>query len=118
MRAISLANSGLPLGGMRFSGSSEVMRCTSSLAALLPGTTTLDLSRSARVSIDTEPLYLPLVWHSAQRALSRGTMSCAKSIFAGGCAPLQERGQAVSSARLSATTLLLAERLIAGFSEC
>src|SRR4051794_22925199 len=45
----------------------------------LPTTTALDLRRSSRVSIDTEPLYLPLVWHSAQRDLMIGTMSCAKS---------------------------------------
>src|SRR6185312_11502873 len=28
---------------------------------------------------ENEPLYLPSVWHSAQRALIIGTMSCAKS---------------------------------------
>src|SRR5262245_3433745 len=51
----------------------------SSLLPLLPGTTALDFSRSARVSIDSEPLYLPLVWHSAQRDLMMGTTSWAKS---------------------------------------
>src|SRR5262249_32013410 len=33
-----------------------------------------------------EPLYFPLVWHSAQRALMTGTISWAKSIFLGGSA--------------------------------
>src|SRR5271166_3140480 len=71
---------------MRSSGSVLVMRWNSSLSALLPGTTTFLRSTSARVSRERPPLYLPLVWHSAQRALRRGATSWAKSIFFGGSA--------------------------------
>src|SRR5262249_44378563 len=52
----------------------------------LPGTTAFFLRTSARVSREKEPLYLPLVWHSAQRALRSGTMSWAKSTFFRGSA--------------------------------
>ena len=68
------------------------MRLTSSLAALLPGVTAFDLSRSSRVSKETLPLYLPLVWHSAQRALRMGAMSWAKSIFFGSPAKIGVAG--------------------------
>src|SRR5687768_7065200 len=81
MSAISLGASDFPLGGMRTSGSAEEMRFRSSLAALLPGRATRDLRRSSRVSIDSDALYLPLVWHSAQRVLRMGRMSWAKSIL-------------------------------------
>src|SRR5262245_36104672 len=80
-RAISFADSGSPLDGMRISLSVDVMRLNRSLALLLPGTTIFDFIKSSRVSIDTAPLYLPFVWHSPQRALMIGAMSCAKSIF-------------------------------------
>ena len=84
MSAISFASSaGLFLGGMRISRSLCVMRLTTSLAALLPGVTTFDLSRSSRVSKETLPLYLPFVWHSAHRVFRIGAMSWAKSIFLG-----------------------------------
>src|ERR1043165_203896 len=83
MSVISCAVSGFPLGGIRISGSWLVMRLTSSLALLFPGVKAFDLSRSSRVSIETLPLYLPLMWHSAQRALRIGAMSWTKSIFLG-----------------------------------
>src|SRR5207253_9637659 len=70
---------GLPLGGMRVSASGEVTRSISGLSALLPGTTAFDFTSAARVSNDTPALYLPLVWHSAQRAFKSGSTSCAKS---------------------------------------
>ncbi len=35
------------------------------------------------MSKETPPLYLPAVWHSAQRALSSGSTSWEKSIFFG-----------------------------------
>src|SRR5262249_41980058 len=58
------------------------------LSPLLPGTTASDLSIASRVSSENEPLYLPSVWHSAQRARIMGAMSWAKSIdFPGGAAP-------------------------------
>src|SRR5947209_3963657 len=71
---------------MRISASSLVIRFTSSLSSLLPGTTTLALRIDSRVSSESEALYLPLVWHSAQRALISGAISCAKSIGLGASA--------------------------------
>src|SRR6202011_6194995 len=70
----------------------------------MPGTTTFALRSDSRVSSDSDPLYLPLVWHSAQRALMTGTMSCAKSIFFGvyawtGASPPREISQATSQIR-------------------
>src|SRR5205085_11222931 len=79
----SLPVSRSPLGGMRTSLSMEVMRLISSLWSLLPGTTAFFFRMSARVSSENEFLYLPLVWHSPQRALMIGAMSCAKSIDLG-----------------------------------
>src|SRR5262245_45312933 len=64
---------------MRSFGSSAVTRSMSGLLALSPGTAASDLSSASRVSNDTPPLYLPLVWHSAQRDLSSGSTSWAKS---------------------------------------
>src|SRR5947208_4623826 len=75
IRVISFAERGFPFDGIRSSESVEVIRLTNSLAALFPGTTTLAFSKDCRVSSDSEPLYLPLVWHSAQRALMMGAMS-------------------------------------------
>src|SRR5262249_37709246 len=85
---------------MRSASSLAVARAVASLGALFPGTTALDLSRAARVSNDTPPLYLPLVWHSAQRALSSGRMSWAKSTAsAAGVGPASAREATTSSAR-------------------
>src|SRR5207245_3553355 len=98
--SISLGESGFPLAGMRASGSLEVMRLNSSLASLLPGTTTLALRIASRVSSASEPFFLPLVWHSAHRALINGTISCAKSTGRGSSAhAAAARSKGVTSAR-------------------
>src|SRR5438046_8733374 len=82
MPAISFADSGGPFDGIRSAASVLVIRLTSSLSPLLPGTTAFDLSRSSRVSSDRPARYLPLVWHSAQRAFKIGMTSWAKSTWA------------------------------------
>src|SRR3954452_15103497 len=80
---------------MRSSASSAVTRRINSLAPLLPGTTAF-LTASDRVSNETPPLYLPLVWHSAQRALRIGSTSWAEST---GSAARAGAAQAAKSAR-------------------
>src|SRR5262249_38491641 len=64
---------------MRSSVSAEVMRSISLLLLAWPGAMALDLMSVARVSIETSPLYVPAVWHLAQRAFKRGRISWAKS---------------------------------------
>src|SRR5579883_505282 len=66
-----------PLGGIRVSASLLVMRLMSSLEADLPGTAAFDFRSSSRVSNETPPLYVPLVWHFAHFAFRMGTISCA-----------------------------------------
>ena len=55
--------------------------------ALLPGTTAFALSSVPRVSRDRPPLYLPLVWHSAQRALRSGAIDWPAQLDPAGLAP-------------------------------
>ena len=47
------------------------------LAAALPGTAAF-FTTSARVSSDSDPLYVPFVWHLTQWAFRMGTTSWAK----------------------------------------
>ena len=82
---MSFAASGSAFGGgIRKSSSLLTTRLMSSLIAALPGTAAFAFSRSSRVSNEIAPLYVPFVWHLAQRALRIGTTSCAKSVFRSG----------------------------------
>src|SRR5262245_12942843 len=81
----SLAGSGSDFGGIRVSGSSLLIRRNSSLSRAFPATAAF-FNTSARVSNETDPLYVPFVWHLAQRALRIGTTSWAKSMPLSGSA--------------------------------
>src|SRR5262245_55580664 len=78
--AISFSDRAGPFDGIRSSLSRDVIRLTSSLSLLLPGTTTpFEAIRVSSVLSDRSPLRALPVWHSPHLVLRIGTTSWAKS---------------------------------------